>query len=127
MTENYFENEFAEFWVEGDILYFVYKPNVVLTLEAAKTIVADRVTVQKGKPYRVFCDLRGLKEANKAARDYLAKEGSHLVEAVAMLIASPVTKIIMNFYLNISRPTTPTKMFTDKAEALVYLFNQEKS
>ena len=44
-----------------------------------------------------------------------------LVIAVGILIESPVTRILTNFYLTISKPLTPTKLFTDKDEAIAYL------
>jgi hypothetical protein len=121
MKTNYFENDFAEFWTEENILFFIYKPGVTLNLEAVKRIVADRISVQKNVPYPVFCDMRGIKDSDKPARDYLAKEGSSMVKAVGVLTDSPVTKIMLNFYLTISRPLIPTKMFTDKNQALEFL------
>ena len=121
MKDNYFQNAFAEFWTEHDVLFFVYKPGVVITLDAAKQIVGDRLKVQKGTTFPVFCDMRGIKDSERAARDYLAKEGSSLVKAVAVLTDSPVTKIMLNFYLTISRPLIPTKMFTNETQALEFL------
>lgn len=121
MKSNYFENKYAEFWVEEDVLFFIYKPGVEINLDGAKQIVADRLNVQKGVSYPVFCDIRGIKDSDKPARDYLAKEGSSLVNGVAVLTDSPVTKIMANFYLTISRPIVPTKMFTDKNLALEFL------
>jgi hypothetical protein len=122
VRDQYFENEFAEFWVDNGVLYFIYKNNVKINLEAAKQIVSDRIKMQKGVSYPVFCDMRGIKETDKAARDYLAKEGSTLVKAVGVLIESPVTRIMANFYMSINQPTTPTRMFTDKSQALEYLY-----
>jgi hypothetical protein len=121
MKSNYFESKYAEFWIEEDVLFFIYKPGVVINLDGAKQIVTDRLNVQKGVSYPVFCDMRGIKDSDKPARDYLAKEGSSLVNAVAVLTDSPVTKIMANFYLTISRPIVPTKMFTDKSQALEFL------
>jgi hypothetical protein len=121
MKLNYFQNDFAEFWTEGEILFFIYKNGITMNLDAARKVVADRINVQKGIPYPVFCDMRGIKDSDKPARDYLAKEGSTLVSAVAVLTDSPVTKIMANFYLTISRPTVPTKMFTDMNQAVDYL------
>ena len=62
-----------------------------------------------------------MKRADKAARDFLAKEGSSYTKGVAIIVDSPMTKIIGNFYLGLNKPTTPTKMFTDKEGALEYL------
>jgi hypothetical protein len=121
MREAYFDNEFAEFWIEDEILFFTYKPATRLDLEGARRVVSDRKKFQKNMSYLVCCDARGLKEIDKAARDYLAKEGSDLVIAVGILIESPVTRILTNFYLTISKPLTPTKLFTDRGEAIAYL------
>jgi hypothetical protein len=76
MKLSYFENEFAEYWIEEGILFFIYKPGISMTLEAAKRVVKDRLEVQKGESYPVFCDMRGIKDSDKPARDYLAKEGT---------------------------------------------------
>jgi len=121
MRKSYTENDFAEFWIENGILFFIYKPNKIVDLEAAKLIVQDRVKAQNNTPYLVFCDLRELREMNKEARDYLAKEGSQLVKTVAILTGSPVTKLMVNFYMSLNRPITATRMFTDKDKALEYL------
>jgi hypothetical protein len=115
------ENEFAEFWIQEGILYFIYKHGSVINLDAAKKIVAERLKLQAGVPYPVFCDLRGIRDSDKAARDYLAREGSELVKAVGALVESPVTKVMLNFYMKIDRPRTPTQMFTTKEDALLYL------
>jgi hypothetical protein len=116
-----FENEFAEFWIEDDILFFVYKKDSFINLENAKRIVEDRTKFQDGKTYPVFCDMRLLRDSDKAGRDYLADEGSRLVKVVAVLIGSPVARMMSNFYLTIHKPLIPTKLFTDEAEAIAYL------
>ncbi|WP_276368957.1 hypothetical protein [Chryseolinea sp. H1M3-3] len=121
MNNASFENEYAKFWLEAGIVYFVYKPNTSLDLHAAKQIVADRIKFQKQVDYPVYCDIREMKKADKEARDFLAKEGSSYTKGVAIIVDSPMTKIIGNFYLGLNKPTTPTKMFTDKREALEYL------
>lgn len=121
MRSSYFQNQFAEYWLEDGVLFFIYKPGTSMNLEAAKQVVKDRLEVQRGESYPVFCDMRGIKDSDKPARDYLAKEGSSLVRSVAVLTDSPVTKIMLNFYLTISRPLVPTKMFTDKDQAIEYL------
>jgi hypothetical protein len=116
-----FENDFAQFWIEEGIVFFVYKPNTSIDLDAAKKIVNDRIEFQKRIEYPIFCDIRSMKNADKAARDYLAKEGSSYTKGVAVIVDSPMTKIIGNFYLGLNKPVAPTKMFTAKEEALAFL------
>jgi hypothetical protein len=115
------ENAFAEFWLDHDVLFFIYKKGVVLDLEAARLIVADRLSLQQGKVYPVLCDPSGIKDSSKAARDYLAREGSQLVKAVALLVETPLAGMILNFYLAINKPLVPTQVFKSKEKALLFL------
>ena len=116
-----FENDYASFWLEEGVVFFVYKDNSSIDVNAATQIVSDRIQFQRQVEYPVYCDIRGMKKADKAARDYLAKEGSSYTKGVAIIVDSPMTKIIGNFYLGLNKPTAPTKMFTDKQEALAFL------
>jgi len=125
MRESYTQNDFAEFWIEDGVLFFVYKRGAEIDLDAAKQIVDDRLRIQDNRAYPVFCDICGLRSVDKQARDYLAKEGSRLVTIVATYTDAPVAKVIFNFYLTISRPAVPTRMFTDKRKALEYLRSPE--
>lgn len=123
MIDNYHENEFAQFWIQNDILYFEYKPNVVINLKAAQLVVADRLLVQNEKAYPVLCDIRGIMDSDKAARDYLAQSGSVLTKAVSLLGNDTVLLSIMSFYIKINKPRVPTKIFTDELAALAFLEN----
>jgi hypothetical protein len=121
MIDNYHENEFALFWIQNDILYFEYKPNVVINLKAAQLVVADRILVQNEKAYPVLCDIRGIMDSDKAARDYLAKSGSVLTKAVSLIGNDTVLLSIMSFYITINKPRVPTKFFTEELAALAFL------
>ncbi|SHN12005.1 hypothetical protein SAMN05216269_11419 [Flavobacterium xinjiangense] len=119
--DGYFENEFAIFWISESILFFEYKPDVVIDLVAAQRIVADRIQMQKEKAYPVLCDIRGIADSDKAARDYLAQHGSVLAKAVSILVHQSVSILMISFYLKISKPQVPTRIFTDKSDALEFL------
>jgi hypothetical protein len=121
MDKSRFENEYASFWIEEGIVFFVYKPNSVVSLEAAQKIVADRVRFQKQEDFPIYCDIRGMKSADKEARNYLAKEGSSYARAVAVVVDSPMSKIIGNIYLGLNKPITPSRLFTDQKDAVEYL------
>src|SRR3970040_1043243 len=108
---SYFENEYAHFWIRNSILFFEYKPNVVIDLTVAQRIVADRIQIQNEKAYPILCDIRGVVDSNKAARDYLAQSGSVLTKAVSLLGHQSISLIITSFYLKIGKPSVPTKLF----------------
>lgn len=121
--KNSFENEYAEFWIQDEILFFTYKPGTVIDLETAKRIVSDRVSFQKERSYPILCDTRGVQETEKAARDFLAKEGSVLAEVVVVLANLSVAKGMALFYTRTSKPLVKTKTFSNKYEAIKFLEN----
>lgn len=115
------ENEYAKLWISEGILYFIYKPQTILHLDAAKKIVKDRLKLQNEITYPVLCDLRMVKDSEKVARDYLAREGSILTKAVAFLVEPPFSEATIHLYLRTSKPVIPTEIFTTKTEALNFL------
>lgn len=116
-----YENQYARFWIENEILFFQYKPNAQVDLEAAIRVVADRIAFQNERPLPILCDTRGIVSIDKAARDYLAKSGSLLAKAVALVGNENVSIMLSTFYLQVSRPSVPTQIFTIEEEALNYL------
>lgn len=123
MNTKLFENEYAKFWIKDQILFFEYKPDLVIDLAAAQRIVADRIQFQDEIAYPIFCDIRGVVNFDKAARDYLAQSGSVLTKAVGFLVHQKVTQTIATFYVNINKPSVPTQLFEDKSAALAFLSN----
>ncbi|MEL7146626.1 MAG: hypothetical protein AAFO69_09685 [Bacteroidota bacterium] len=121
MNQDVIENEFATFHFDNDVLHFTYKPNINLTLSAAKKIVEERLKLQKGVAFPVICYMNKVSGSEKPARDYLANEGSELVKAVAVVVKSPALKIATDFYLMVNRPLVPTKVFRNKEDALAFL------
>lgn len=118
---NSLSNDFATFWVDDGILHFVYNPAVILDINVAEKVVTDRLKFQNGKTYPVFCDTRGIKDTDKSARDFLAKQGSILASAVAFLVNPPISQAIIEFYILTNKPVIPTKIFTEKYEAIKFL------
>jgi hypothetical protein len=118
---DYYENEYAQFWIKDGILFFKYKQSIVIDLSIAHQIVADRIQMQNEKSYPVLCDIRGVVDTDKAARDYLAQSGSLLAKAVGIVTNQSVSVIMTSFYLKISKPSVPTKIFTDESSALAFL------
>ena len=113
--------DFMHFWIDDDILHVVYKPNTVIDLKAAESIVKDRLRLQNGKPYPILCDLRQLKTVTKPARDYLAIQGSNMALAVALIIEKSYSGKLSKVFMSTSQPSVPTHEFTEISEALDFL------
>ncbi|WP_417445281.1 hypothetical protein [Joostella sp.] len=52
--------------------------------------------------------MRRVKYFEKAARTYLATEGSHLISFLVLLVDNPVATSISEVYLKINTPKVPT-------------------
>ena len=120
-AHDFYENDYAQFWIKDGILFFKYKPNTTIDLKVAKLVVSDRIHFQDEKSYPVFCDARGIVTTEKAGRDYLAQSGSILTQAVGLVVYEKVLLTISTFYLEINKPSVPTQIFTKESDALDYL------
>lgn len=118
------ETQFCKFWIEEDVLYFIYKNISYLDLDIAKSIVSSRLLFQEGQPYFIFCDTGGIIDSNKLARNYLAHEGSLLANAIAIYDQRGIGKFMLNYYLLRNKPLVPTEFFTEREDAIAFLKNR---
>ncbi|ASO06868.1 DUF7793 family protein [Arenibacter algicola] len=119
--QEFYENKYALYMLMDNIVHIIYKKGVEIDLGASKQIVRDRLMFQEERAYPVLCDIRQLRKVDKPARDYLALEGSQLVNALAFVIEPPVTDAMTQFYLKTNHPDIPTAAFRDLAKAVAYL------
>jgi hypothetical protein len=119
--EKNFENEFATYLIKEDIFFVDYKQGIVLNLESAQLVVADRIKMQNKKSYLILCDVRGIVDYDKDARDYLAQHGSALAKAVGIVVDQRMSSFMISYYIKISKPQVPTEFFTDRLAALEFL------
>ncbi|TGV03616.1 DUF7793 family protein [Flavivirga rizhaonensis] len=117
----HYENEYVQYWLKNKIVHITYKKDVTIDLNGGIQIVKDRLKLHRDEFLPVLCDIRGIKEISKSARDYLANEGSTLVKTVALIIEPPVSELLSEFYLRTSKPLIPTKLFEEIPMALIYL------
>ena len=74
------------------------------------------------KKTRVLVDMTELTEMSKEVRDYFANERTASVQrATALLIVSPVNRVIGNFFMGLNKPISPTRLFTDPQKAIEWL------
>ncbi len=116
-----YENDFGFYSIEEDVLSIRYRTGVIMTLDTAKAMVADRHRIQEGLVYPLLCDIRGIVEIDRLARNYLALEGSYLIRATALVVCHPTSEAISEFYLHTTYSPVPTESFYNLQEALVFL------
>jgi hypothetical protein len=123
MKENYFENEFAEFWLEDGIIIEVFKPSVKqITYEIAKKVVEDRLKFTNGIERPMFIDMSEFRVIDKKARDYFGGEESNsLVSAAGIILHSYIAWLAGKLFLSINKPKTNIQLFKTKQKALEWL------
>lgn len=129
--ENYSECNWSYGWIEDGISFMSYKPKVkTVTLEIAKSTVANRIIVSGHTKLPNLLTTYGNIKFEKQAKKYIETEIAHkYVSAVAILVTSPITKfnanLIMNKYMPFKRTKVPFKLFlvSERNRALNWLSN----
>ena len=107
---------------DGILRYFIALPNAEITLEDMQEIVAAYEKINKGMTRPGLGDIRNIKSVDRAARLYASsKEAAQWVSATALLVESPVSRMVGNFFLGVNRPPYPTRLFTSEAKAIEWL------
>ena len=110
-------------WLEEDkICYTVVRPNAVVELQDAKENTIAIKKISGDEIYPILVNLKLINSISKEARDHFSmRNRTPGVSAIAMLIKSPGSRIIGNFFLGLNKPVVPTKLFTQKEKAIEWL------
>ncbi len=106
----------------ADIIIARFRTGAEVTLDDSRANVALCLQRNAGRRRPLLVDLRGVKSQTAEARAYLAgREGVQVSQAVGLLIGSPVSRVLGNFYLGLNKPSVPTRLFTSEEEAQAWL------
>lgn len=111
-------------WLDEDGIFRTLSlPGVNATLEDFKAINRHHRRLCGGKKTPVLNDIRRAKAMiNRDARTFASsEEACEITSAVALLVDSPVSRVIGNFFLGINKPPFPTKLFTSETQAIKWL------
>lgn len=125
MAEIVLDNEYVTIERENGILIGIIKTKTA-DLDTVRKITEYRLAIQNGTKYLLLSNIKAIKSSTKAARDFMAsKEGCEGVTAAAVLIDSAISSMIGNFFIRISKPFVPTRIFTDETEAKKWLLEHK--
>ena len=120
-VQNKYDDEHVTLWLENGIAFAKYK-NTLINLDAAKSIVKERLKLFNDNSYPCLAYMMSKVDYTKDARDYFASnEGGKNMKCLALMISNPVQRIMGNFYLSVSKPSIPTKLFTREEEAIAWV------
>ena len=123
MKNEVIETRTAEIWLDQDgIIHYKVLPGVEVTIDDTREYVKIQCGLTKNKKVLNLTDLREVKSITHEAREYLSgEEVERITAACALLIGSPVSKVIGNFFLGINKPPYPIKIFTTEEKAAEWL------
>ena len=96
-------------------LRVVVKANVDMEVNDARLDMEESSKLVNGKKRPVLVDGRKMTYHSKEVREYYAsKEVAESISAMAIMIDSIPTRIFGNFFIKISKPHFPTRLFDDQ-------------
>lgn len=107
---------------EDGIARYVALPGAEVTLADAWETHQAIAALYAGGRYPLLVDIREVKSASREARNFFASaDAATTTRAVALLVTSPVSRLIGNFFIHLSKPVFPVRLFTDEDECISWL------
>ena len=102
-------------------IHAVMRPGCEMHLADAQENVAA-IFAFVGRAMPVLVDMRGIRSQSREARLYFEGPQAELAtRAVALLIGSPVSRVLANFFMRVRPQRIPTRLFTSEVDALAWL------
>lgn len=117
--------DYIEFGWSDEALIARYISDEPVSLEIAKAVVKARLDFAKHQPHKLMISFPKLSEISKEAREYLSsEEGNQFILAGAMVTPTLISKMMVNFFLNLlKKDEIQIRMFDSEIEALYWLKN----
>lgn len=110
-------------WInDNNICYTVVKSNAVIDIKDAIENSAAVKKISKDQIYPMLVNLKEIKSITKEARDHFSMQNrTPGITAIGLLIKSPASRIIGNFFLGMNKSTVPVRLFTNEEKAVLWL------
>ena len=113
------------YWDHENEIVLIEMLENISTVEIAKETVdvEEKVCLKLNiNNARILVNLALVNEVSKEARDYLANTKTACNQRqVALLVPTPFSKMIGNFFMGLNKPYFPTKLFNGKEDAINWL------
>jgi hypothetical protein len=124
--EKVIEHPMSTSWIGDDgILRVLLKPGAVMTLKDVKLSTEATEELAGGKKVLTLVNMVNVRSVTREARVYSGSEhAARNTLALALLVGSPVSRVIGNFMIGLNKTSYPTRLFTQEDEALAWLKKQ---
>ncbi|AUZ35841.1 STAS/SEC14 domain-containing protein [Arthrobacter sp. PGP41] len=101
------------------IIHLIWEPKVRIELQDARAAMAAVNRIAGDSTYPMLVDMATTEDVTRAARAVFSIPCA--ANRIALLGASPVDRIIANFFLGVHIPPCPTRFFTSRTESMSWL------
>jgi hypothetical protein len=108
-------------WLRPDgIVHLAWVPRSILLLEDATAALEEMAQLTGGRRSPLLVDMHDTGQLDRPARSEFASR-SDLHAAVALIVGTPLSRATGNFFLRVSKPLFPTRLFDNEASAVAWL------
>lgn len=108
------------------IVVLRFREGVHMDGERTRRVMKVQIAVAGGEKRPTLSDIRAMGGSSvEARREVSGPEMLAVVERMALLVGSPATRMTGNFFLRVTRPPYPTRLFSDEAAARRWLLGEE--
>ena len=118
------DTEIADIWIDANrIIHVDFRDSDLHGLPQAQSITEAHNQLAKGTPCPVLADIQSVRVGadRQARKHYVSAEASQMKTAMAMLVQSPMQRMLGNIFFKINRPPYPTRLFSEEEEAVNWL------
>ena len=110
-------------WMGNDgIARTKVKPGIEITLELAMENSKAVNSLFTTKKFPLLIDARGIRSMTREGREYFSTRGRDTnTLAFGIIIKSPISRSIGNFFLGLNKPAVPTRLFDNEENAVKWL------
>ena len=108
-------------WLRPDgIVQLVWAPRTMVLLEDATAALEEMAKLTGERRSPLLVDMRETGPLDRPTRAELTRR-SDLQSAVALVAGTPLSRMMVNFFLRVNEPPFPTRLFDDEASAIAWL------
>ncbi len=102
------------------IVAIAFAPQVGTDLADARAAVEAMIQLTGGRRSPLLVDMHAAGPQDRSARSEFARRGD-VVSAVALIVDTPLSRMLGTFFLSVNKPPFPTRLFDDEASAVAWL------
>jgi hypothetical protein len=108
--------------IRDGLLVYSYKDGAVIEEADARSTIALGAKLAANGPLPTLVLMSRVRRVAGAAREvFTSAENEQISRQVALVVWSPLSRVIGNFFLGLNKPKFPTRLFTAESAALEWL------